>query len=77
MTTEYCILLFLCRREADKDMVVKGFRIPKGTALMLAPYPMHVSPHNYIEPFKFYPERWLSETVEQAQNLKQSGEHLS
>ncbi|DBA72449.1 TPA: hypothetical protein ACH3X2_010475 [Trebouxia sp. C0005] len=59
-------------READKDMVIMGYRIPQGTPLMLAPYPMHVSPHNYMHPYKFWPDRWLTDPIAE-DNLKQSG----
>ncbi|KAA6421492.1 MAG: cytochrome P450, partial [Trebouxia sp. A1-2] len=50
-------------RETDKDMVIKGYRVPKGMALMLSPHPMHVSSQNYLHPDKFWPERWVSDTV--------------
>ena len=43
-------------------MVVMGYRIPKGTPLMMPFYAMHVSPSNYLQPSKFWPERWLSAT---------------
>ena len=52
-----------------------GYRIPKGTPLMLAPYPMHLSPHNYVHPQKFWPDRWMSETIT-AENLKNPGKLL-
>ena len=67
--------LHLCR-EADKDMMIMGYRIPQGTPLMLAPYPMHVSPHNYIHPHKFWPDRWFAESSME-DNLEQSGSVLS
>ncbi|KAL0048837.1 hypothetical protein WJX82_000386 [Trebouxia sp. C0006] len=50
-------------READRDMVIKGYRVPKGVTLMLSPHPMHVSHDNYLHPDKFWPERWISDTV--------------
>ena len=50
-------------READKDMVIKGYRVPKGVTLMLSPYPMQVSHDNYLHPDEFWPERWVSDTV--------------
>ena len=62
-------------READKDMVVMGYRIPKGTPLILAPYPMHLSPYNYVAPQKFWPDRWMSE-VTSAEHLKDPGRLL-
>ena len=59
-------------READKDMVVGGYRVPKGTTLMLSPHPIHVSHANYLHPHKFWPERWVSEKVSEW-NPEQSG----
>jgi len=50
-------------RETDRDMVIKGYRVPRGMALMLSPHPMHVSSLNYLHPDKFWPERWVSNTV--------------
>ncbi len=49
-----------------------GYRIPQGTPLMLAPYPMHVSPYNYLHPHKFWPDRWLTDTIAK-DNLEESG----
>ena len=43
-------------------MVIKGYRVPRGMALMLSPHPMHVSSLNYLHPDKFWPERWVSNT---------------
>ncbi len=50
-------------RETDRDMVIKGYRVPKGLALMLSPHPMHVSSLNYLHPDKFWPERWVSDII--------------
>ena len=50
-------------RETDRDMVIKGYRVPRGMALMLSPHPMHVSSLNYLHPDKFWPERWVSNNV--------------
>ena len=52
-----------------------GYRIPKGTPLILAPYSMHLSPHNYVAPQKFWPDRWMSETIP-AEHLKDPGKLL-
>ena len=41
-------------------MVVMGYRIPKGTPLMMPVYAMHVSSSNYLQPLKFWPGRWLT-----------------
>ena len=50
-------------RETDRDMVIKGYRVPRGMTLMLSPHPMHVSSLNYLHPDKFWPERWVSDAV--------------
>lgn len=52
-------------REAKEDIVVLGYRIPKGTPLMLGPYAMHMSPQNFLQPYDFLPSRWtgVSEAV--------------
>ncbi|KAL0038458.1 hypothetical protein WJX77_007162 [Trebouxia sp. C0004] len=50
-------------RETDRDMVIKGYRVPRGMALMLSPHPMQVSNFNYLHPDKFWPERWVSEII--------------
>ncbi len=63
-------------READKDMVIKGYRVPKGVTLMLSPHPMHVSSLNYLHPDKFWPERWVSDTVTEW-DYKHSGQLMS
>ena len=47
-------------REAKEDMVVMGYRIPKGTPIMMPPFATHVSSSNYLWPCEFWPERWLS-----------------
>ena len=39
-----------------------GYRIPKGITMVLAPYALHLSKANYIDPAKFWPERWLTDT---------------
>ncbi|KAL3140969.1 hypothetical protein ABBQ32_005491 [Trebouxia sp. C0010 RCD-2024] len=46
-------------REAVKDMVVGGYRVPKGTVLSMPPYALQLSPHNFTAPDKFWPGRWL------------------
>lgn len=46
-------------REAKEDMLVLGYRIPKGTPLMLGPYAMHTSRQNFLQPYNFLPARWV------------------
>ena len=43
-------------------MVVGGYRVPKGTILSMPPYALQQSPHNFIDPEKFWPGRWLETT---------------
>ena len=51
-----------------------GYRIPRGTPLMLIPYYMHVSSHNYLAPYKFWPQRWLPDASEgEAHGLQTTG----
>ena len=47
----------------EQDMVIKGYRIPKGVALMFAPIPLHLSPFNFTHPNKFWPDRWTTDVV--------------
>ena len=55
-----CVYVCTCvRREADKDMVVGGYRVPKGTVLSMPPYASQLSPHNFTAPGKFLPGRWF------------------
>ena len=76
ITLHYLSGTLLVCREADKDMVVMGYR-PKGTPLMLAPYPMHVSPHNYVQPHKFWPDRWMpAAETDPIDDSKHSGSFL-
>jgi len=45
-------------REAAADVVLGGYKIPKGTVLMMSMGGCHTSPHNYTQETKFWPERW-------------------
>ena len=45
-------------RQAGEDMVVGGYRIPKGTAIQMPSYAMHMSASNFTQPYRFWPERW-------------------
>ena len=53
-----------CGREVEQDMVIKGYRIPKGTPLMLPPHAMQLCPDNFSRPNKFWPDRWTSGVLE-------------
>jgi len=63
-------------READRDMVIKGYRVPKGVTLMLSPHPMQLSNDNYLHADKFWPDRWTSDTVTQWES-KDSGQLMT
>jgi len=50
-------------RLTDKDIMLKGYLIPKGTVLMASYYYMHLSEEYWGEDAKeFVPERWLDKT---------------
>ncbi|XP_013394381.1 cytochrome P450 3A41 [Lingula anatina] len=48
-------------RVANQDTTVNGLFIPKGTAVVIPIYPIHLDPENYPEPEKFDPERFTPE----------------
>lgn len=43
--------------------MLMGYRIPKGTALMLPPFALHTSSDNFLHPYRFWPERWHPDTA--------------
>lgn len=48
-------------REAIADDVAAGWRIPKGTVIMIAPWTLHRHPRFWDEPARFDPDRFLPE----------------
>lgn len=50
-------------REALKEMELGGYRIPKGTTLMMPQWVVHRDPRWWDEPEAFRPERWSSPRV--------------
>ncbi|KAA6427914.1 MAG: cytochrome P450 [Trebouxia sp. A1-2] len=48
-------------RITDRDMIIGGYRVPKDTPVQLPPYPMHLSCANFVQPHKFWPERWAQQ----------------
>lgn len=56
-------------------MVILGYRIPKGTALMFPPHAAHLSPFNFSHPSRFWPDRWASGVLGDW-DPKRSGSHL-
>ncbi|XP_046661620.1 cytochrome P450 CYP12A2-like isoform X2 [Homalodisca vitripennis] len=47
-------------RTPDKDLVLSGYRIPKGSLLLTSNYIMCRNPKYFKNPLHFRPERWLS-----------------
>ncbi|WIA21633.1 hypothetical protein OEZ85_000814 [Tetradesmus obliquus] len=45
-------------RATAADIELGGYAVPQGTLLFLSMGGMHASPHNFLEPHRFYPERW-------------------
>ena len=43
----------------DKDVVIGGYSIPRGTAVIRAGVYMSTHEDNFKDPLRFLPERWL------------------
>eukprot|EP01080_Neovahlkampfia_damariscottae_P004388 gene4388-7763_t len=48
-------------KQAQKDVEIHGYKIPKGTNIWIAVYGMHHSSKVYDDPEEFKPERWLED----------------
>lgn len=46
-------------REATRDTELGGYRIPKGTQVLVSQWVLHRDPDTFPEPEAFRPERWL------------------
>lgn len=57
---------WLLGREAARDTVVGGYRIPAGTAVLFSQWVIHRDPRYFEEANRFRPERWLDGSAEQA-----------
>ena len=55
------------------DVVIKGFRIPAGTQILVEHEYAATSPKYFDDPLKFRPERWLR-TKQQLQQQRRGGE---
>eukprot|EP00899_Mesostigma_viride_P008402 jgi/Mesvir1/17563/Mv08806-RA.1 len=51
---------YLMARASKRDVEVEGYRIPKGTTVLISAYVMHRDPRWWQRPTDFWPERWLS-----------------
>lgn len=52
-------------REATQDCEIGGYRIPKGTTLMISQWVMHRDERYFADPEKFDPERWANDFEKQ------------
>jgi cytochrome P450 len=50
--------IILVGRQADQDIELGGFRIPKGTAIWPCQWVLHRDPRYWSDPEKFVPDRW-------------------
>jgi len=48
-----------CSRVAEKDVVIRGYQIPKGTSVTIHNWCMSNYDHYFSDPSTYNPERWL------------------
>lgn len=53
-------------REVDKDLVISGYSVPKGTTLFYPIWAVHMDPEYWPDPEKFDPERFKSSSPHSA-----------
>ncbi|XP_031617812.1 cytochrome P450 CYP12A2-like [Contarinia nasturtii] len=53
-------------RTAGKDIVIKGYQVPKGTHVAIASMILHYEDHLFKNASDFMPERWLNEHIPNA-----------
>ncbi|KAJ0980322.1 hypothetical protein J5N97_008577 [Dioscorea zingiberensis] len=51
---------FLIRRATQKDCILAGYHVPKGTQVLVNAWKVHNDPNVWPEPSEFRPERFLS-----------------
>jgi len=51
--------IFGSSRRPDKDLVIRGYTIPKGTTVLQCGSSSSSDPENFANPEQFLPERWL------------------
>ena len=55
-------------RSLTEDDEINGYKLLKGTYVMLQAYGIHHDPDVYREPYKFDPERWIRKEVPVEEN---------
>ncbi len=53
--------VYLIGREAIEECVIGGFRVKRGTTLLMCQWLIHRDPRFFEQPEKFQPERWTEE----------------
>ena len=53
--------VYLIGREAIEECVIGGFRVKKGTTLLMCQWLIHRDPRFFEQPEKFHPERWTED----------------
>lgn len=48
-------------REAREDCAIAGYRVPRGTQILISQYVVHHDPRWYSDPDRFVPDRWTGE----------------
>ncbi len=46
-------------RRATADLELLGYRIPRGSTVVMSPYVTHRNPRYFADPLEFKPDRWL------------------
>ncbi len=54
---------YVVGREALADCVIGGYRVPRGTTLLMSQWVVHRDPRFFAEPERFRPERWGEEAI--------------
>ena len=65
-----------CYRETAQDMVILGYRVPKGTALMFPPHATHLSPLTFSPPTQFSTDRAVKEALENCDPKRSGAKHI-
>ncbi len=60
-TLRVCTTVTDVNREATEDCEIGGYRVPKGTTLIISQWVMHRDSRYFTNPEVFYPERWAND----------------